>query len=318
MKYLFLSAWNDSGGGYTHRLFDSHLNTVCWPFELQLGVDQSQTILDQWFKPKYRWPQWDGVLKEANPAHLFDIIIDEELKDVLRDPKSAKHKAYFVDANLEEWKVRFIELWNRSDYKRSDWIKSYIESFLSSWKNKHIKSEQASLFISHCPVLNLDSNLIFEDFPDAHILQVIRSPFSGFMDMKGRHPNLDANMYALKWSLVNQAAALASQKWPNNFRIIFFEDLLADCKTVLNDAAQWVGIDNFIETPIPFWNGIEVSPRNMGPFGGVPDVSVEHEKKCISMLDEEDAKQIEKVTYGTQLLLSKIKNNYSPLNFGDT
>ena len=73
--HIFVSAWNDSGGGYLKRLLDGHPALVVYPFELQLGTGLERCGYDDWFPAKYRWPVLPHEAREA-----FDAFANEELR----------------------------------------------------------------------------------------------------------------------------------------------------------------------------------------------------------------------------------------------
>ncbi len=74
---IFVSAWNDSGGGFLTRLFDGHPDLAVFPFELQLGTDLAPRGFDEWFPAKYRWPTLP-----PEPRDAFDTFANEELRAV--------------------------------------------------------------------------------------------------------------------------------------------------------------------------------------------------------------------------------------------
>ena len=72
-SHVFVSAVNDSGGGYLTRLLDGHPALRGYPFELQLGTGRTRCGFDEWFAAKYRWPTLPASRRDA-----FDAFANEE------------------------------------------------------------------------------------------------------------------------------------------------------------------------------------------------------------------------------------------------
>src|SRR5262249_62240518 len=49
---VLISAWNDSGGGFTHLLFDGHPGFFVWAFSLHLGAGDRPDVVPDWFCEK--------------------------------------------------------------------------------------------------------------------------------------------------------------------------------------------------------------------------------------------------------------------------
>lgn len=335
MKKLFISAWNDSGGTYTGRLLDSHPDIRCWPYELQLGTGkasgqtlnqtpsqtlgqisgqpshqtsgQTQDLYASWFRAKYRWPRWDGAIDSADANMLFDAVIDDELKGVLHAPEASKHAQYSIKASLPAWRARFCALWSAGDLKtRREWVENYIQSFLDVWENKPEK--QASVFLGHCPVLIMDADAILHDFPRARILHVVRPALNCFADFKKRHPQVSASEYALKWNSVNAFAVAMAMKHPQNIRVIAYHDILQNPRRSINAALSWANILEISENPSPTWCNHPLDDTQMGPFGGVPCVSMDYENTYYKeALRDEEIETLNRATQGCMDMIERYK-----------
>jgi hypothetical protein len=132
-------------------------------------------------------------------------------------------------------------------------------------------------------VIGLDAEAIFADFPQARILQVVRSPFAGFADMHHRHPTLDPAVYAAKWALVNGRAAAWAQKTPNLYRLIRYEDLLMEREKTVRELAAWLGIAFTPSLLTPSWNGVSLK-KTGPPFGGVREIDPAYETAAAASL----------------------------------
>ena len=285
MRLIQISAWNDSGGGFLHRLMDGHPGLDVWPFELLLGHDDlaPDTWDSAWFRGRFRWPRLAGLSSE-NGAALFNRIGDYELKAVLSDPTHAKHSAFPVPVSLEAWRERVAAYWrDESRHDQASFLTLYMRSFFSLWDAE--KAGKNLPVLGHCPIAILDAPEIWADFPDARLIHVVRSPLGGFHDMRLRHPDLDADRYAEKWGLVNGFAATLGGKYPDRVRLVGLPDLLERREDTLRALCFWLGLDHDPVLATPSWRGRPLDPLRMGPFGGVPSATAEREAGLGATLD---------------------------------
>lgn len=294
-EYVFISAWNDSGGGYLHRLLDGHPALAVWPFEIQLGTGAGADEYDSWFRPKYRWPRLVGDLAKADGAALFDSVIEDELKRVITDRGSARHHAFPVAVTLDAWRDRFVQLWTASSRTRADWVRAHIASFFDVWKERHSSGEEQA-FLGHCPTLVLDADLLLGEMPDARIVHVHRSPFAGFADQRRRRPEIEPETFARKWTLVNGLAETFACKYPDRVRLVSFEALLADPAAEVSALCGWLDLKAPAGRPKPAWNGRPLSEDAMSPFGGVAVIGLEHERSCEADLSDREREIIDRLT----------------------
>ena len=279
MRLVQISAWNDSGGGFLHRLLDGHPGLRSWPFELLLGRDGMEVdgFGEDWFRGRFRWPRFGAQLLAARDgAALFDLISDAELKGVLRDPSGAKHRDFPVAVDLAAWRAEAARRWTEDGrFTAGAFVEGYVESFLSLLDGGPGDGRPV---LAHCPCAILDAPETWADLPDARFVCVIRSPLSGFADMSRRHPGLAPARFAAKWSLVNGASALWAGKAPDRVRLVTLPDLLASREATLRELCGWLGLPFDGRAMTPSWRGRALAEAAMGPFGGVPTISSERER----------------------------------------
>lgn len=276
VKLVQISAWNDSGGGYLHRLLDGHPALQSWPFELLLGRDGADIDIfgEDWFRGRYRWPRL-GDVADKSAGELFDGLSDSELKAVLRGDAGAKHREFDVAVDLTEWRSLVDVEWRAVERRdQSTFLRLYIKTFLGLSGQD---SKPSNLALGHCPCAILDAEEIWNDFPDARILHVVRRPEPGFTDMRRRHPSLDALSYATKWTLINAYAAVLAGKYRDRVKLIMLDDLLAQPREIMTDICIWLGIDFDPAVLRPTWRGRALADHEMRVFGGVgmPDLAGE-------------------------------------------
>jgi hypothetical protein len=303
MQLVQISAWNDSGGGFLHRLFDGHPALDVWPFELLLGHDglAPDRFGADWFRGRFRWPRLVGV-DEGDGGALFDQIGDYELKAVLTGPQSAKHRDFPVEVSLDAWRDRaadrFIGMGVRT---QAAFLTAYVRSFFELWPQTARRPERTVL--GHCPVAILDAPEIWADFPDARLIHVVRSPVAGFHDMQLRHPTLVPESYARKWSLINGLAASLAGKYPDRVRLVRLGDLLSRRGDAMRAICDWAGLafDDILLRPN--WGGRPLDPARMGPFGGVPEATAAREARVSKGADAATSDTIAQLTAGAAALV---------------
>ena len=73
-----------------------------------------------------------------------------------------------------------------------------------------------------------DTDKILADFPDGHVIHVVRNPYSGFADTSKRPFPLGLKRYAWTWNLCQHMALTYGEKYPDRFHLVRFEDLVAN------------------------------------------------------------------------------------------
>ncbi len=300
-KLILISAWNDSGGAFTHRLFDGHPALYAYPFEMQFGTEQLKDGFSDWFYAKYRWPSFSKSLTSQHAGEIFDAIIDQELKSTLLDLRTSKFRNFKVDVNFEQWRKSFEINFQSMPSTRRAVLIAYINSFFENWLNR-AASGQERAFLGHCPVVNVDFDKIHQDFPEIRMLHIVRSPYSGYADMRFRRPEVCVEAYCQKWNLVNSMAVAFEKKYPDNIKCVPYLSLLTKREQTLVQLCQWLKIDFDPLLLEPTWNAKPI--LGLYPFGGVRIASVEHEYNYKDELKESELDAIKSSTEGIRGLFN--------------
>lgn len=282
---VLISAWNDSGGGFLHRLLDGHSGLAAWPFELQLGNGGRTDSFSTLIGGKYRWP-----LATLSAAAFFDSLADDELKSVLIHPETAKHREFPVGVRLAGWRAAFLRIVDGAE--RRSLIAAYIDSFMALW----LGDVHASGFVAHCPNLVIDTHEILADFPDTKLIHVARDPLAGIGDFRRRHPDFPVSAYAARWSAVNVAALEAHRDFPAAVLLVSFGELAGNREATMRRVAEFLELP-FEESMLqPCWNGKALDEIGMGPFGGVPQIGLAREAQLKAQLGAQDRQALLEAT----------------------
>ena len=297
---LFISAWNESGGGFLHRIFDGHPQCFVYPFELQLGTDGLHDAFGTWFSPKYRWPWLNDEDLQAQPAALHAMVLDDEVKGYLLDRSSSKFSQFDLELSINAWVDRFAEILAPPPRSTADLVTAYISSLFDCWVNRK-SSRREFMYVGHCPTLIVDADRILADLANVQILHVVRSPVAGFRDFRDRVPDMEVEVYCRKWTVVNTLGLTFAKKHPSRVKLVSFIDLVDNKRRTLSEICEWVGLECAEELDAPTWNGALLD--RVPPFGGVPEISAQHELGGRAALGSAMEATIGLLTAGTRDLL---------------
>jgi hypothetical protein len=305
MRLIQISAWNDSGGGFVHRLLDGHPQMRSWPFEMLLGRDGQPVdrFGENWFRGRFRWPRLGSALETDDARTLFDLLSDVELKETLQSPATAKHAHFSLPVDIGQWREEAARRWLAGGSRsQADFLRAYIDAFFFLLEGH----EDTRPTLAHCPVAIMDAPETWADFPKTHFICVVRSPLSGFADMSQRHSGLEPGGFACKWSLVNGATALWAGKAPDRVKVVTLRQVLAERERCMGDLCAWLGIEFDPCVLAPTWRGRPLDENNMGPFGGVPSLSLEREADLAAALDPAKTATLVEGTAAVSALLSAL------------
>ncbi|MGH9337141.1 MAG: sulfotransferase, partial [Vicinamibacteria bacterium] len=199
-RLLMLSAMYENGGNTTHRFLDGHPQMFVYPFESQLGTRLSGIAGDALasvFPLKYRWPVFD---LEASPEADYHSIIDEECKIRARTPQVSKFRDTAFDFSDDERRRIYVETVARAGRSRAGNVEAFFRATFHAWKD-YRRTGRESIHVGYSPIVVVDSEKILADLPDAHVLHVVRNPWSAYADTKKRPVPLPLASYLLGWTL---------------------------------------------------------------------------------------------------------------------
>ncbi|MFN8526282.1 MAG: sulfotransferase [Chloroflexota bacterium] len=228
VRLLMISAMYENGGNTTHRFLDGHPEMFVYPFESQLGTRYVVDHLTSLFPVKYRWPE---LLTSMAPAAIYHAIIDEEAKVRSKTPHVSKFRHVAFDLTDERRRDAFsARLAGRTD--RGSVVGAFFQSTFDAWAD-YRRSGRESMYVGYSPVVVVDGKKILEDLPNAHILHIVRNPWSAYADTKKRPVPLSLDTYTLCWNLNQYFALLFQKQFPGRVHILRAEDVMADPRATL-------------------------------------------------------------------------------------
>jgi hypothetical protein len=281
-RLLMLSAMYENGGNTTHRLLDGHPQLYVYPFESQLGTRLVADHLSSMFPLKYRWP-WFNL--SATPAEDYGAIIDEECKVRARTPNVSKFRHVAFDLDDEDRRRRYEDIVARTGRSRANNVAAFFEATFEAWKD-HRRTGRQTVYVGYSPILVVDAMHILAEMPRAHVLHVVRNPWSAYADTKKRPVPLSLDHYLLGWTVNQYFALLAQQAYPERMHIVRLEDELEDPLAGLGPVCQALGIESAESLRRPSWNGQELT--EVYPWGTIRQPTPEANRRTAEELTAEE------------------------------
>lgn len=291
---LMISAMYENGGNTTQRLLDGHPELFSYPYESQPGTKYVQDYLSSMYPLKYRWPVFP---LHQTPAEDYETIIDEECKVRIKTPQSSKFRDTPIDLNDKERKQIFVRLMEGKPRTRANLVEAFYRSSAEAWKDYNCSGREKA-YVGYSPIIGVDADKIVTDMPRAHVLNVVRNPWSAYGDTKKRAVPLSIAHYMTGWMLHQHAALTFSAAFPDRVHILRFEDIIVDPVGVVSNFLQKLGIGSSDTLEKPSWNGKVL--EQVYPWGTIRTPTTEANK---ATGDELSAAEREEIRSRTKPLL---------------
>ncbi|MEN9558274.1 MAG: hypothetical protein RL141_643 [Candidatus Parcubacteria bacterium] len=251
-RLLMLSAMYENGGNTTHRLLDGHPELFVYPFESQPGTRFVNDAISSLYPLKYRWPIFPS---SASVDECYHQIIDEECKVRTKTPFVSK----FRDADFQLTDPDRLQAFRAAlegvPLTRPNVMHAFFQSTFEAWKNVQ-RTGKERMHVGYSPIIGVDGDKIIRDYDGkAYVLHVVRNPFSAYADTKKRAVPLSVDHYMLGWNTCQYYATLFQQKYPDNFFVVKFEDIVANPVDVLGGVLARMGCGSSPTLAAPSWNG---------------------------------------------------------------
>ena len=293
-RLLMLGAMYENGGNTTHRFLDGHPQLYVYPYESQIGTRHVNDMMSSLYPLKYRWPVFQ---LQATPYEDYKAIIDEEGKVRSRTPFVSKFRDYPFDMNDDERCTlyqRHIEKLGRSTANN---VEAFFRSTFEAWKDYN-RSGKEKVWVGYSPIITIDSISILTDMPNAHVLHVVRNPWSAFSDTSKRPVPMSLANYIFGWNTNQHCALLAQKKFPDRMHIVRAEDVMADSHGTLSKLLAKMGLEPDESLRRPTWNGKKLD--QVYPWGTIRIPTPEQNKKTAQELNAQQIGEIRERTWQYQ------------------
>ncbi len=262
-RLLMLGAMYENGGNTTHRFLDGHPQLYVYPYESQIGTRMVNDHLASVFPVKYRWP---AFALDATPEQDYRAIIDEEGKVRSITPHVSKFRHMPFDLSDKDRLAAYVGHVQKTGRSRANNVAAFFKATFDAWKD-YKRTGREAVYVGYSPIIVVDADKILTDMPEAHVLHVVRNPWSAYADTKKRPVPLALADYMLGWTLNQYHALLYKEKFPGRLHIVRAEDVMADPVRTLGPICDALGIERADTLKQPTWNGEPL--REVYPWGTI-------------------------------------------------
>lgn len=300
-KLLMLSAMYENGGNTTHRLLDGHPELYVYPFESQPGTKYVLDHLSSLYPFKYRWPVFPSGISAFG---AYKIIKDEEGKIRTRTPYVSKFRDTEFELSDDERCEIFQQYLEGKDVNTPNSMEAFFRATFDAWKNYN-RSGEEKVYVGYSPIIGIDGNKIIESLDyDGFVLHVIRNPFSAYAETKKRPVPLSLDHYITGWIMCQQYAKLFENKYPDNFFILRYEDIIKNPKEVLGKVVEGLSLKTSDTLTYPSWNGEKLT--EVYPWG---TIRIPTKEVNIQTARELSKSEIDEIYQRTQLYIDLLEYN---------
>ena len=290
-RLLMLGAMYENGGNTTHRFLDGHPQLFVYPFESQVGTRHVNDALSATFPVKYRWPSF---ALHATPAEDYAAIIDEECKVRARTPQVSKFRDWPFDFSDDQRKALYVREIERSGRSRGNNMAAFFRATFEAWKD-HRRSGREAVYVGYSPIIGIDAAAILTDLPGAHVLHVVRNPWSAYADTKKRPVPLSLAHYMLGWTLNQYHALLYRGMFPDRMHVVRAEDVMTDPQGTLAGVLSRLGLEPAASLGVPTWNGQRL--EQVYPWGTIRTPTPEQNRREAESLSAAERDEIRARTW---------------------
>ena len=262
-RFLMISAMYENGGNVTQRFFDGHRQMFVYPFESQLGTHLVVDSMSSMFPVKYRWPKF---ALDATPRQDYHDIIDEECKVRARTPSVSKFRHMPFAFSDDERRAVYVDYIEASGRSRANNVAAFYKATFDVWKDYDCSGDE-TVYVGYSPIVVVDADIILNDLPQAHLLHVVRNPWSAYADTKKRPVPMSLQNYMRAWVTNQYNALLFKEMYPDRLHIVRMEDVVDDSMKTLGDVCQKLALDVADTLKTPTWNGAEM--EQVYPWGTI-------------------------------------------------
>ncbi len=292
LKLLMLGAMYENGGNTTHRFLDGHPHLYVYPFESQIGTRLVQDPMTSLFPVKYRYPVF---ALEATPAQDYYAIIDEEGKVRARTPHVSKFRHMEMDFNDDTRRDIYLDIIRKTGRSAANNVAAFFQATFEAWKDYN-RSGDEHVYVGYSPIFTVDADRFLNDFPNGHVLHVVRNPWSAYADTQKRPVPLGLHHYMRGWTLNQYYALYFKNKFPDRVTIVRVEDVMAGAAEGLRGLCDALNIDPHAKSfNAPTWNGNEL--EEVYPWGTLRKVTPEVNKATAQELSADEQAAIRDYTW---------------------
>lgn len=285
-RLLMIAAMYENGGNTTQRFLDGHPSLFVYPFESQIGTRFVNDALSSMFPVKYRWPVFP---LDATPLQDYRAIIDEEGKVRSRTPEVSKFRHRPFQMSDDERCDIYQNRIQASGRSRPNNVAAFFRATFDSWKD-YRRSGEERIYVGYSPIIVVDGGTILSELPGAHVLHVVRNPWSAYADTKKRPVPMSLSDYMNAWVINQYHALLFREKFSDRLHIIRAEDVMGTSWETLAPVCESMGIAPSEALRRPSWNG--QSLEEIAPWGTIRKATPETNRATAAELSDAEQGEV--------------------------
>ena len=151
------------------------------------------------------------------------------------------------------------------------------------------------MYVGYSPVYVIDADKTLDALPQAHVLHVVRNPWSAYADTKKRPVPLSLQHYMLGWTLNQYHALRFREQYPDRLHIVRAEDVMADSYNTLGPICEKLGLERAETLKTPSWNGTQL--EEVYPWGTIRKATPEANRATAQELSKEEQEEVRAATW---------------------
>lgn len=242
MSYLdnpvFICGHRKSGTTMMVNLFDGNKEYLTYPDDSGFFYLYYPRYATTQYSDQEKIDRMCEAIMRLNIADVFDKIqCDAALRKEL-DGKAKQCRRLIRDANL-------------SGFDTGDMLKVFIESFRQSF---YPEVTEPKVWIEKTTSTEIYALDLSEMFPNAKFIHVVRDPRDNWASLASgwekRYKNFNDEINRLKQSMIERGRLgleMANRNLtaigPHHYRIVRFEDLVMDSKSIMQELTEFIGME---------------------------------------------------------------------------
>ncbi|MCB9373844.1 MAG: sulfotransferase, partial [Microthrixaceae bacterium] len=201
----------------------------------------------------------------------------------------SKFRHVRFDLDDEERKAIYVDLVAASGRSRGDNVAAFFRATFAAWKNWRASGAE-EVYVGYSPVVTVDTARILADLPGAHVLHVVRNPWSAYADTKKRPVPMPLDAYLRAWRTCQHEALLARRRWPDRVHVVRAEDVMADGVAALGPVCEALGLRAHDALAAPSWNADPLD--EVFPWGTIRAATPAANRATAAELDAAEVEQV--------------------------
>jgi hypothetical protein len=173
-------------------------------------------------------------------------------------------------------------------------VEAFLRATHGAWRDERSSGEE-SMYVGYSPVVIVDAEKILADLPHAHVLHIVRNPWSAYADTKKRPVPLSLDGYMLRWNLNQHCALTARARHPERVHVLRVEDVMENPVHVLGTLLSGLGLRGSETLARPSFNGEALA--EVYPWGTLRAVTPEANRATAAELAEDEVERVRELAW---------------------